>query len=55
MLEFLTVVSLVILVVVGLMVTAAWLAPCRVRPRRLVGVGDLAVAYGRLAFRSGRQ
>ena len=50
MLEFLTVVGLVVLLVVGLLVTTAWLALRRIRRSRLVAVGTQAVTDGRLVL-----
>ena len=49
MLEFLTVVALVVLVLVGLLVTAVWLVLRRVRRSRLVVAGTQLVADGVLA------
>ena len=50
MLEFLTVVGLVVVLVVGVLVTSAWLALRRIRRSRLVAVGTQAVADGLLAL-----
>lgn len=50
MLEFLTVVGLVALVVVGLLVTTAWLALRRLRRSRLVATGTQLAADGMLAL-----
>src|SRR4051794_39500953 len=50
MLEFLTVVGLVVLLIVGVLVTTAWLALRRIRRSRLVAVGTQAVADGLLAL-----
>lgn len=50
MLEFLTVVGLVVLLVVGLLVATAWLAIRRIRRSRLVAAGAQAVADGRLVL-----
>jgi hypothetical protein len=50
MLEFLTVVGLVVLLVVGLVVTTAWLAIRRLRRSRLVAAGTQAVADGLLTL-----
>jgi hypothetical protein len=53
MLEFLTVVGLVVLLIVGVMVTTAWLALRRIRRSRLVAVGTQAVAVGTQAVADG--
>ena len=50
MLEFLTVVGLVVLLTVGMLVTTAWLVLRRIRRSRLVAVGTQAVADGLLAL-----
>jgi hypothetical protein len=50
MLEFLTVVGLVVLLVVGMLVTTAWLALRRICRSRLVAVGTQAVADGLLTL-----
>jgi hypothetical protein len=50
MLEFLTVVGLVVLLIVGVLVTTAWLALRRIRRSRLITVGTQAVADGLLAL-----
>lgn len=50
MLEFLTVVGLVVLLVVSVLVATAWLAVRRLRRSRLVAVGTHAVADGVLAI-----
>lgn len=50
MLEFLTVVGLVVLLVVALVVTTAWWTVRRVRRSRLVAAGTRAVADGLLAL-----
>jgi hypothetical protein len=49
MLEFLTVAVLAVLVIVGLLVTALWLAVRRIRRSRLVVAGTQLVADGLLA------
>ena len=50
MLEFLTVVGLVVVVVVAVLVATTWLALRRIRRSRLVAVGTQAVADGLLAL-----
>lgn len=50
MLEFLTVIGLVVLLVVTVLVTAAWLALRRIRRSRLVAIGTQAVGDGLLAL-----
>ena len=50
MLEFLTVLGLVVLLVVAVIVTTVWLVLRRIRRSRLVAVGTQAVADGLLAL-----
>lgn len=50
MLEFLTAVGLIVLLVVGVLLTAGWLALRRVRRSRLVAAGTQAVADGLLVL-----
>jgi hypothetical protein len=54
MLEFLTVVGLVVLLIVAVLVTTVWLTLRRIRRSRLVSVGAQAVADGLLALNAFR-